>query len=276
MVAFTEWYEGGYGVSFRIKGKILDRKSKYQRIEVYETEGFGRMLVIDGAIQFIERWEKMYHEILVHPVLLAHPNPRDVLIIGGGDGGALREALKHDVVEKVRVVEIDEMVVDVVKEYIPIDGGAFDSERCELIIDDGTKFIKGDRCRYDVIIIDSTDPKGPAEKLFSIPFYRDCYERLNEKGLVITQSGGAYFDSKLSIEVVRRMKEVFNKVYPFFFSVIGYAPCWGFSVGVEGVIDFLKIDMERAKRISTEYYDPEHHDRMLFLPRKMREVMESL
>jgi len=276
MVAFTEWYEGGYGVSFRIKGKVFEKKSKYQKIEVYETEGFGRMLVIDGAIQFIEKWEKMYHEILVHPVMLAHPNPENVLIIGGGDGGALREVLLHETVKKVKVVEIDKEVVDTVKKYIPIDNGAFDNGRSELIIDDGIKFVKESKDKYDVIIIDSTDPKGPAEELFNVPFYKDCYRILKDKGLVVTQSGGAYFDTKVSIRVAKNMKEVFDKVHPFFFSVIGYAPSWGFSVGVKGDIDFLKIDEKRGSSIKTEYYDPEYHERMLFLPRKMRETIESL
>jgi len=276
MVAFTEWYEGGYGVSFRIKGKVFEKKSKYQKIEVYETKGFGRMLVIDGAIQFIERWERMYHEILVHPAMLAHPNPEDVLIIGGGDGGALREVLLHETVKKAKVVEIDKEVVDVVKKYIPIDNGAFDSDRSELIIDDGIKFVRESRDKYDVIIIDSTDPKGPAEELFNVPFYKDCHRILKDKGLLVTQSGGAYLDTKLSIRVAKNMKEVFDKVHPFFFSVIGYAPSWGFSVGVKGDINFLKIDEKRGSSIKTEYYDPKYHERMLFLPRKMRETIESL
>ncbi len=276
MVAFTEWYEGGYGVTFRIKRRILEKHSKFQKIEVYETDGFGKMLVIDGAIQFIEKWERMYHEILVHPVMLAHPNPRNILIIGGGDGGALREVLLHDTVEKAKVVEIDKDVVDVAREYTPIDNGAFDSERSELIIDDGIKFVKSSKEKYDVIIVDSTDPKGPAEELFNVPFYKDCYRILNDKGLMVTQSGGAYFDRRISIMVWKNMREVFDKVHPFFFSVIGYAPCWGFSVGVKGDIDFLKIDKKRGEKLKTEYYDPKYHERMLFLPRNFREMIENL
>ena len=167
-------------------------------------------------------------------------------------------------------------MVDIVRKYIPIDNGAFDNGKSELIIDDGIRFVKRSKDKYDVIIVDSTDPKGPAEELFNVPFYRDCYNLLREKGLIVTQSGGAYFDTKLSIKVVKNMKQVFDKVHPFFFSVIGYAPSWGFSVGVKGSIDFLKIDKERGKSLKTEYYDPEYHERMLFLPRKMRETMENL
>lgn len=276
MVAFTEWYKGGYGVSFRIKGRIFEKMSKYQKIEVYETEGFGRMLVIDGAVQFVEGWEKMYHEILVHPVMLAHPYPRDILIIGGGDGGALREVLLHKTVRKAIVVEIDRDVVDTVRNYIPIDGGAFDNNKSELIIYDGVRFVKESKDKYDVIIVDSTDPKGPAKELFDVPFYKNCYNILRDRGLIITQSGGAYFDTNLIIDVTRNMKEVFERVHPFLFSIIGYAPSWGFCVGVKGDIDFLKIDGERGREIRTEYYDPIHHERMLFLPRKIREVMDGL
>jgi len=273
MVAFTEWYDYGFGVTFRIKEKIFEEKTSYQKIEIYETDGSGKMLVIDGAIQFLEKWEKMYHEILVHPVLLAHNNPKNVLIIGGGDGGALREVLKHKEVESAKVVEIDRKVVEVVRRYMPIDNGAFDDPRAELIIDDGIKFVRESKESFDVIIIDSTDPEGPAKELFNVPFYKDCYRILKNDGIAVTQSGGAYFHTKESLFVYKNMKSVFDRVYPFFFTVIGYAPSWGFTVGTKGSIDFLSIDKEKGKRLDTIYYDPEYHERMLFIPRELRKQM---
>ncbi len=269
MSEFTEWY-GDYGVSFRVKRKILEKKSQYQKIELYETENSGKMLVLDGAIQFVESWERTYHEALVHPPMLSHPNPKKVLIIGGGDGGALREVLKHPV-EKAVMVEIDKEVVETVREHVPIDEGAFEDPRTELIIGDGIRYVKETGERFDVIIIDSTDPVGPAISLFSVDFYSSCRDILNEKGIVITQAGGSYFHVDEFVKAYNNMKEAMGEAYAFGFVVIGYAPPWNFVVGIKGGVDFEKIDLNRAKSIDTRYYDPERHISMLYLPRFLRE-----
>jgi spermidine synthase len=270
MSEFTEWY-GDFGVTFRIKRKILEKKSQYQKIELYETESSGKMLVLDGAIQFVEKWERTYHEVLVHPAILAHPNPKRVLIIGGGDGGALREVLRHPV-EKAVMVEIDDEVVKTVREHVPIDNGAFEDPRAELIIGDGIKYIENTENEFDVIIIDSTDPVGPAVSLFSEEFYSSCKRALRENGVVITQAGGSYFHVDEFLNAYRNMKKAFGRAYAFGFTVIGYAPPWNFVVGLKGGVDFEKIRVEGAP--DTEYYDPKRHLSMLYLPRFLREKIE--
>jgi spermidine synthase len=271
--AFIEWYPRGYGVGFKVKERLFETQTKYQRLELYETEGFGKMLVLDGTIQLVEIGEESYHEVLVHPVMLAHPNPRRVLIIGGGDGGTLREVLRHDI-ERATMVEIDEMVVEVSRIYLGIDRGAFDDPRAELIIGDGVKYLKETGERFDVIIVDSTDPVGPAKLLFSEEFYRTAYEKLNERGLYITQAGSVYLFTSELIDAYKAMKKVFERVHYFSFPVIGYASPWGFLVGVKGDVDFEKVDVSRAPE-KLYYYDPERHETLFQMPKYVRELLEK-
>lgn len=163
--AFIEWYPRGYGVGFKVKRRLFETQTEYQRLEIYETEGFGKLLVLDGTVQLVEIGEESYHEVLVHPVMLAHPNPKRVLVIGGGDGGTLREVLRHDTVEKAIMVEIDEGVVEASYLYLDVAKDLLDrlikkeEPRAELIIGDGVKYLRetgGER--FDVIIVDSTIP----------------------------------------------------------------------------------------------------------------------
>ncbi|WP_457752738.1 polyamine aminopropyltransferase [Thermococcus sp.] len=272
---FIEWYPRGYGVAFKIKEKLFETQSSYQRIEIYETEGFGKLLVLEGTVQLVEQGEESYHEPLVHPVMLAHPNPRKVLIIGGGDGGTLREVLKHKTVEKAIMVEIDEMVVEISKIYLGIDRGAFDDPRAEVVIGDGVEYIKRAKEKFDVIIIDSTDPVGPAKQLFSEEFYRHAYEVLNSEGILITQSGSVYLFTNELLDAYSAMKSVFDRVYYFSFPVIGYASPWSFLVGIKGSIDFEKIDVNRAKELELVYYDPERHETLFQMPKYVRELLEG-
>ena len=272
--AFIEWYPRGYGVGFKVTERLLEAQTKYQRLELYQTEGFGRLLVLDGTVQLVEVGEESYHEPLVHPVMLAHPNPRRVLIIGGGDGGTLREVLRHRSVERAVMVEIDEMVVEVSKLYMDVERGAFDDPRAELIIGDGVEYLKNTEESFDVIIVDSTDPVGPAKLLFSEEFYRSAYEKLNERGLYITQAGSVYLFTNELLDAYRAMKNVFDRVHYFSFPVIGYASPWSFLVGIKGDVDFTKVDLERAKALDLYYYDPERHETLFQMPRYVRLLLE--
>ncbi|WP_258085129.1 polyamine aminopropyltransferase [Thermococcus thermotolerans] len=273
--AFIEWYPRGYGVGFKVKERLFETQTQYQRLELYETEGFGKLLVLDGTVQLVEVGEESYHEPLVHPVMLAHPNPRRVLIIGGGDGGTLREVLRHETVERATMVEIDEMVMEVSKLYLNVARGAFEDPRAEVIVGDGVKYLRETEEHFDVIIVDSTDPVGPAKLLFSEEFYRSAYEKLNEKGLYITQAGSVYLFTNELLDAYRAMKRVFDRVYYFSFPVIGYASPWSFLVGVKGDVDFTRIDMERAKKLELYYYDPERHETLFQMPKYVRDLLEG-
>ncbi|CAB49121.1 speE spermidine synthase [Pyrococcus abyssi GE5] len=276
---FIEWYPRGYGVAFKVKEKIFEGHSKFQKIEVYETEGFGRLLALDGTVQLVTEGEESYHESLVHPVMLAHPNPRRVLVIGGGDGGTIREVLRHEEVEEAIMVEIDEEVIEVAIKFIGIDGGLLDKmmkgecKRAKLIIGDGVEFIK-ENSGFDVVIVDSTDPVGPAKMLFSREFYERAYEALNDPGIYVTQAGSVYLFTDELVTAYENMSRVFDKVYAYSFPVIGYASPWAFLVGIKGDLDFRKIDLERAKKLNLKYYDPENHETIFQMPRYVREMLK--
>ncbi|NJE60364.1 polyamine aminopropyltransferase [Thermococcus sp. 21S7] len=272
--AFIEWYPRGYGVGFKVTDRLFETQTEYQRLELYETEGFGKLLVLDGTVQLVEVGEESYHEPLVHPVMLAHPNPRRILIIGGGDGGTLREVLRHETVEKATMVEIDETVIEVSKIYLNVAKGAFEDPRAEVMVGDGVKYLRETDERFDVIIVDSTDPVGPAKLLFSEEFYRNAYDKLNDKGFYITQAGSVYLFTNELIDAYRAMKKVFDRVYYFSFPVIGYASPWSFLVGVKGDLDFTRVDVERARKLDLYYYDPERHETLFQMPRYVRELLE--
>jgi len=279
--AFIEWYPRGYGVGFKVKRRLFETQTDYQRLEIYETEGFGKLLVLDGTVQLVEVGEESYHEPLVHTVMLAHPNPRRVLVIGGGDGGALREVLRHKSVEKATMVEIDDGVIEASYLYLDVAKDLLDKLmkgeelRGELVIGDGVKYLRKTDESFDVIIVDSTDPVGPAKLLFSEEFFRDAYGKLNEKGLYITQAGSVYLFTNELIDAYRTMKRVFDRVYYFSFPVIGYASPWSFLVGIKGDIDFTKVDLERARELDLYYYDPERHEALFQMPRYVRKLLEE-
>ncbi len=273
--AFIEWYPRGYGVGFKVKERILETQTKYQRLELYETEGFGKLLVLDGTVQLLEVGEGSYHEVLVHPVMLAHPHPRNVLIIGGGDGGTLREVLKHEDVKRAVMVEIDETVIEVSKLYMDVAKGAFDDPRAEVIVGDGVEYLRNTGDRFDVIIVDSTDPVGPAKLLFSEEFFESAYNRLNDNGLYVTQAGSVYLFTNELLDAYMAMGKVFDHVHYFSFPVIGYASPWSFLVGVKGYVDFRKVDAERARKLDLYYYDPERHETLFQMPHYVRRLLEN-
>ncbi|NPA47304.1 MAG: polyamine aminopropyltransferase [Thermococci archaeon] len=275
--AFVEWYPGGYGVGFKIKRLILDIQTKFQHLELYETVGFGKLLVLDGTVQLVEKGEESYHEPLVHPAMLAHPDPKRVLIIGGGDGGALREVLRYPV-ERVVMVEIDGDVIDVCRRHLGIDRGAFDDPRAEVIVGDGVEYLRNTEERFDVIIVDSTDPVGPAKMLFSEGFFRDAFEKLSENGVYVTQAGSVYLFTDELVDAYRNMLGVFDDVAYFSFPVIGYASPWAFLAGTKGEVDFRSIDLSRAEALSADlrYYDPRAHETLFWMPAYIRRELERI
>jgi len=275
--AFVEWYPGGYGVGFKIKRLILDVKTEFQHLELYDTVGFGKLLVLDDTVQLVERGEKSYHEPLVHPAMLSHPNPKRVLIIGGGDGGALREVLRHDV-EKVVMVEIDGKVIEVCRRYLGVDKGAFDDPRAEVIVGDGVEFLRNTKERFDVIIVDSTDPVGPAKMLFSEGFFRDAFEKLSKNGIYVTQAGSVYLFTDELLNAYKDMLKVFDDVAYFSFPVIGYASPWAFLVGTKGDVDFRFVDLSRASRLLDDlsYYDPSMHQTLFQMPLYVKDRLEEI
>lgn len=242
--------------------KLYSGRSSYQKIEVYDTFPFGRVLVLDGIFQTSEKDEFVYHEMLCHLPMFYHSNPKNVLIIGGGDGGVLEEVLKHRV-EKVWMVEVDKKVVEVSQKYLPsISKGAFKDKRAELVIGDGVKFIENYKNFFDVIILDLSDPWGPARQVISSKFYKSLKKALKKDGVISVQAGCLFDQMKLSSAIFRRLKNSFSSV------LIHKAPVLLYGLGelnftIASDIELREIGIKEIEKrfkklnLDLKYYCPE-------------------
>ncbi len=217
---YAETLYDQYAQSFQIDKIIYQDKSDLQDLIIFENKDFGRVFALDGIIQLTERDEYVYHEMLAHTPIIAHGNVKKVLVIGGGDGGVLREVLKHKSIDRVVLVEIDGDVVDFSKKYLPnISKGAFEDPRVEIVIADGCQYIKEAQEFFDVIICDSTDPIGPGEVLFTSEFYNDCHTRLNPAGIFVNQNGVPFMQADELSMTYKNRKDHFKDV-GFYLGVI--------------------------------------------------------
>ncbi|TMS34842.1 hypothetical protein L596_002351 [Steinernema carpocapsae] len=222
----------GQAFSLQIEEVLFHEKSLYQDVLVFKSKTYGNVLVLDGVIQCTERDEFSYQEMLAHLPMFAHPNPKKVLIIGGGDGGILREVLKHESVEHVTMCEIDQMVIDVSKNYLPHMAKEFGNPKLSLFVGDGFEFLKAHKNEFDVVVTDSSDPVGPAESLFGKSYYQLLKEALREGGVLSSQGECPWIDLKLVKKMVTFTKELFVSVHYATSSVptyttgtIGYLLC---------------------------------------------------
>ena len=203
----------GYTQRFEVTRVVCREKTEYQDLMIFETPAFGRVLALDGIVQTTERDAFAYHEMLAHVPLLAHGAAARVLIVGGGDGGTLREVLRHRTVEKATLVEIDRCVVDRCREHLPgLSGGAFEDRRAELVFGDGVEYVAQSGDAFDVIIVDSTDPAGPGEGLFGEAFYAGCKGRLAAAGVLAAQNGVPFFQADELARAWRRLTPIFADV----------------------------------------------------------------
>ena len=271
-----DWYfeteRSGFAQGVRVRQRILDVQTPFQHLELIDTDAFGRALILDEALQTSEFDEFMYHEMIVHVPLMTHPNPRRVLIIGGGDGGALRRVLEHPAVCAVQV-EIDRAVIDVCRDKLPgISAGAYDSPRAELVLADGVEFMRQNPGAFDVVIIDSTDPIGPAVGLFEEPFYRDVAAALADDGLLAAQSSSPL----LMAGELRSQAHNLGKTFPIVRTYLGIVPgypgsLWSYTIGSKQH-DPLAVErasiVARLERgaIRTRYYTPDVHHAAFALP----------
>jgi len=277
---FTESDMKTYGLVFKIKKTLYVGKSKYQTVAVFETVDMGRLLVLDGLVMSCEYDEFAYHEMIAHVPLYTHPSPENVLIIGGGDGGTVREVVKHDIVKSVDLVEIDEEVIKVTKEYLPVLGSAFDSPKLNIHIGDGIEYVKDTDKRYDVIIVDGSDPMGPAVGLFSESFYRDCYERLKEDGIMVAQTETPY-DVNLRVHVPQIYKNI-RKVFPDTRMYIANVACypsgmWSFAFATKKYDPIKDFQGGRYEKdgFKLKYYNDQIHKACFILPNFVRDFIDG-
>lgn len=267
--------------SLKIDARLHEEQSPFQRIEVFQTKGFGRMMAIDGIIMLTDRDNFLYHEMMAHPAVFAHPAPRRVLIVGGGDCGTLREVLKHpDLVEVVQV-DIDEAVTRAALKYFPTLTEANDDPRASLHFEDGIKWVRdAPEGHYDIIIVDSTDPIGPAVGLFNESFVRDCHRALGQDGVLVQQSESPLTDlADIILPMYRNMRAAgFDDVHSLHFPQPVYPTGWWTATQARKngrVADFREADAA-AKGFHTEYYNAQMHRAALAVPELMRRAIETL
>lgn len=261
---------------FREDQLLVQKKSAFQDIRIFESEFYGRVLMLDGVVQITERDEFVYQEMLAHVPLFAHGNARNVLIIGAGDGGVLRRVLQHPGVEKVTMVEIDGDVVELSKQFLPnISGQCWNDPRAEVIIGDGIEYVaKAPTASVDVIIVDSTDPIGVGEVLFTDDFYQNCARILTDEGLIVNQCGVPFMQAEELRETSKRRAKFFHYVSAYVAAVPTYVG--GFmTLGIAGKgSNKTKISVnlirDRAKQANilgeTRYWSPEVHVASFSLP----------
>jgi len=274
---YAEWLSPNEAHLHGILELIFDGYTKYQRVTIARTGSFGLTLFLDGYVQSAEYDEFVYHESLVHPAMITHGNPRKVLIIGGGEGATLREVLKHESVERVVMVDIDGELVDLCKKYLPEwHRGAFDDPRAEVVIADGKKFIEETEERFDVIILDVTDPvKGtPGVLLYTKEFYENVKERLNPSGLMVTQATSLRYYERAFAVIYNTVASVFPVARRYKVFVPSFYSDWGFVVGSLGR-DPLEVPREEIEsklaKLQLRYLDAVQYSYLFAIPRYLTE-----
>jgi len=271
----TTWFteicqESGSAFSLKIKRKLHEEQTPFQRIEIYETEQFGNLMTIDGFVMLTSRDNFIYHEMMSHPALFSHPNPKKALIIGGGDCGTLREVLKHSTIDHVDQIDIDEQVTRLSERYFPELCESNHDPRAQLLFIDGIQWVHEQATdSYDVIIIDSTDPIGPAEGLFSEAFYRQCQRLLGDDGIIIAQSESPLLHMKLLTQIHQALQNAnFHETRSLFFPQCSYPSGWWTATmaSKNQLLSTFREQDARQKTFQTSYYNAAIHQAALAAP----------
>lgn len=269
---YTETLYPYYGQMMSVDEVLYEERSDYQDVILFKNEKFGRVLALDGVIQTTEADEKCYHEMMVHVPMISHGRAQNILVIGGGDGGIIREVLKYDI-QKVTMVEIDGDVIEFSKIHLPHHSeGAFDNKKLNLLIADGSAFVKETTEKYDVIIVDSTDPEGPAAVLFSQEFYQDCHNILTPKGILVTQNGVPFYQDEELSNTWKRQSAIF--AHPGFYVTAVPTYTGGFmTLSFASDEDYKNFDVKEIQnRYESQnlgdlfYYTPHIHKACFALP----------
>lgn len=271
---FTETENSNLALQYNVNKVLAHKQTKYQELMVVDTDRFGRTLILDGAVQTTVADEYVYHEMIAHVPLFTHPNPEKVLIIGGGDGGTVRETLKHKSVKEVHLVEIDPDVVAVAKEYLPEISCGLSDPRVIIQHTDGIKYVADHEDEYDVIIIDSSDPVGPAVGLFREEFYADVNRALKDDGILVAQTESPWLNVDIMMpEIYQGIKASFP-ITRMYLCYIPTYPCgmWSFTLGSKKY-DPLEVDPSQIIDLGYRYYTPELHRASFALPQFIKELI---
>lgn len=275
---YTELHDDKFGITMKVKDVLYTSQSKFQKIDILDTEFFGRMLLLDDLVMTTEKDEFFYHEMIAHIPMLSHPAPKTVLVIGGGDGGTIREVLKHDTVEKAVLCEIDGDVIDACKKYLPTLSCALDDERVDIQVRDGIEYIAQSKNMFDIILIDSTDPLGPGVGLFTEEFYKNVNEALKDGGIMVCQSESPFADQK----EIKMIQPLLKKAFPIVKTYAGPMPTypsgyWSWTFCSNTVEPCSFLDVNRAEKIEkgAKLYNKELHKAVFALPNFVKQLVEQ-
>lgn len=257
---------------YEVEEVICQRKTNYQELLIFKNPFFGKVLALDGVVQLTERDEHFYHEMLSQVALHAHSAPYDVLIIGGGDGGTLREVLKHEVVERVTLVELDSGVIEASKEFFPTLSRGFSDPRTNILETDGAVFLAQTKGKFDLIIVDSTDPIGPAQSLFTSQFFNNTFSALKDEGIFVAQTESIHFHLDFVRDVQRKLRETFNIVDLYTVPLTTYAGNW-WTFSIASKVHNPREVIRRCT-VHTRFYHMDVH-RYAFLPPSLYQSLMS-
>lgn len=276
---FTEKHTPNVEFSIKVEKQIVSKKSKYQEIDIFETKEFGKILTLDGFLMLTEKDEFIYHEMITHVPMAINPDIENVLVIGAGDGGTIRELTKYDTISYIDMVEIDEEVVQVCKEHLPQTACKLEDKRLQIYYEDGLRFVRKHNAEYDLIIVDSTDPFGPGEGLFTREFYGNCYQALKENGILINQHESPFYgeDAKSMMRAHKNISAVFPISTVYQMHIPTYPSghwLFGFASKTFHPVKDLKAKQWEQLGLKTKYYNTELHKGAFAIPNYVKELLE--
>ena len=268
---FSEFHTPDVKHSIRVNRHLYSEKSEYQQIDICDTPEFGRVLALDGSVVLTERDEFIYDEMITHIPMAVHPNVSDILVIGAGDGGVVRELARYEGIRRIDLVEMDPMVLEACRSYLPENASRLDDERVHIFFDNALRFMRRKKSEYDLIIVDSTDPFGPSEGYFTREFYGSCYQALREDGIMVNQQGSPFFQH--DAEAMRRSHQRIIKLFPVSRVYQAHIPTYaagywlfGFASKKYHPIDDFDRERWNALKLETKYYTPRLHIGSFYLP----------
>lgn len=267
--------------SIKVKQHLFTAKSPYQQIDIFDNEEMGKFLIIDGIVMLTSKDEFIYHDMIVHVPMATNPSIKKALVIGGGDGGTVRELTRYPSIEKIDMVEIDELVVKAAKEYLPLTAGKLDDPRVTLYFQDGAEFVRSTVDKYDLVIVDSTDPIGPGEGLFTNEFYQSCYHALTDEGILVNQCESPFYEknAKEMRRAIAKIRRLFPIAEVYQYNMPTYPSghwLFGFASKKYHPLNDFQPDKWQAFGLETKYYNPDVHRGSFMLPTYVREQMNHV
>ena len=276
---YTDNHTKDVHFTMKVENQIASVESEYQRIDILETVEFGKVLVLDGELMISQKDEFIYHEMITHVPMAVHPNVKNVLVIGAGDGGTIRELTKYDTIENIDMVEIDKMVVRMCREYFQETACKLDDPRVNMYFEEGLRFVRMKKDEYDLIIVDCADPYGPAEGFFTREFYGNCFKALHDDGILINQHESPYYSEHS--RTVQKAHQHIQLVFPYSTVYQCHIPSYpsghwlfGFASKKYDPIKDLREDYWNSLNMKTRYYNTDLHKGSFYLPTYVKELLE--